>query len=75
MNKEQEIEKNDSYYINGVASRANQLGKNCRWLIAMMDEAHHYICKGRSGTWQMRMQQVVDAAKKIDKESRGSSTP
>jgi hypothetical protein len=47
--------------------RADQLAINCRWLIGKMDEAHRHLCKGQNGTWQVRMQQVVDAAKRLAK--------
>ena len=47
------------------ARRARQLGINCEWLIARIDEIHDALCPDHIGTWQSRAQKAVEAAKII----------
>lgn len=48
-------------------TRAEQLGVNCFWLIEKIDLIHNSICPGLFGTWQMRVDQAVTAAKLLRK--------
>ncbi len=41
---------------------AGQAETNERWLISMIDRIHAALCPGKSGTWQMRAEQAVEAA-------------
>jgi hypothetical protein len=47
------------------AKRAGQLGINCEWLIARLDEIHDALCPEHIGTWQSRAQKAVEVAKII----------
>jgi hypothetical protein len=49
--------------------RADQLGINCRWLVAQLDEIHEALCPGHIGTWQDRAQKAVEAAKIISQNN------
>lgn len=48
----------------GQPPKRDQAKINQDWLIARMDEAHDVLCPDVSGTWQMRVEQVVEAARK-----------
>ena len=43
--------------------RVGQLSINCDWLISQFDMLHDILCPGKYGTWQSRVQQVVDKIK------------
>jgi hypothetical protein len=45
----------------GESARADQLSLNLDWLLARMDAAHRYLCKGKRGTWKQRADQLVEA--------------
>jgi len=47
------------------AKRAGQLGINCEWLIARLDEIHDALCPAHIGTWQGRAQKAVETAKAV----------
>jgi hypothetical protein len=49
--------------------RADQLGINCRWLVAQLDAIHAVLCLGHIGTWQDRAQKAVEAAKIISQNA------
>lgn len=49
--------------------RAEQLSKNCRWLINQIDQIHMALCPGELGTWQDRARQAVAAAKYISEHN------
>lgn len=54
--------------LEGIKSLRKQLDRekvNCRWLLGHMDTIHKALCPGRSGTWQDRTLQAVEAAEKI----------
>jgi hypothetical protein len=38
---------------------------NARYLLGAIDRIHSALCPGRSGTWQMRVEQAVAAAEKL----------
>lgn len=42
--------------------RADQLGKNCNWLIQNIDAIHANLCPDQNGSWQDRVKQSVAAA-------------
>ena len=46
-------------------TRLEQITLNDEWLRARIDEAHHYLCPEKCGTWQQRAQQLVEAAKGV----------
>ena len=52
--------------------RADQLGVNCMWLIDKIDRIHAALCPGRSGTWQQRAEQAVEAA---ESTAHGNNQP
>ena len=43
--------------------RADQLGVNCHWLIARIDEIFSILCPDKLGTWQYRADEAVKAVK------------
>lgn len=55
--------------VESEARRADQLGINCRWLVAQLDEIHAALCPGHIGTWQDRAQKAVEAAKIISQNN------
>lgn len=55
--------------VESEARRADQLGINCRWLVAQLDEIHAALCPGHIGTWQDRAQKAVEAAKIISQNA------
>ncbi len=58
---------NPSTALDFETKRADNLAENCRWLVERFDEIHAVLCPGRNGTWQMRVQQCVNAANKLTK--------
>ena len=60
--------------VESEARRADQLGINCRWLVAQLDEIHAALCPGHIGTWQDRAQKAVEAAKIISPNA-GAQAP
>ena len=60
--------------VESEARRAYQLGINCRWLVAQLDEIHAALCPGHIGTWQDRAQKAVEAAKIISPNA-GAQAP
>jgi hypothetical protein len=50
------------------ATSVKQLEANCRWLIARIDEIHAAAYPGKTGTWQERAEQAVEAVKKLRTE-------
>jgi len=40
-----------------------QMRNNFQFLMDCIDQIHDSLCPGRSGTWQMRAEQSVEAAK------------
>lgn len=56
--------------VESEARRADQLGINCRWLVAQLDEIHAALCPGHIGTWQDRAQKAVEAAKIISQNNQ-----
>lgn len=46
----------------------HQLVVNERWLLAQFDVLHDLLCPNYTGTWQMRVEQVVDAVKAMHHE-------
>lgn len=53
-----------------IQQQVEQLGNNCKWLIAQMDLVHACLCPGQNGTWQERVKQVVKAARHIQDTER-----
>ena len=51
-------------------ARADQLGINCRWLIAQLDAIHAALCPDHIGTWQERAQAAVKAAQAMTQNAR-----
>lgn len=45
---------------------------NAMWLISKFDEAHQYLCPDHFGTWQQRVDAVVQMAKNISASSTAS---
>lgn len=55
---------------------SEQITLNDGWLRDRIDEAHRILCPERSGTWQQRAQQIIDAAKEVvDFRSRIRTEP
>jgi hypothetical protein len=50
--------------------RAEQLSTNCKWLIAKFDELHDILCPDHLGTWQARIEKVMEAVKDIKKDNQ-----
>jgi hypothetical protein len=48
-----------------VERRAEQLSRNCKWLINQIDQIHSAICPNGIGTWQDRAKQAVKTAMEI----------
>lgn len=44
--------------------RADQLGKNCNWLIQNIDIIHANLCPEQNGSWQDKVKQATTAAVK-----------
>ena len=42
-----------------------QTNINFDWVFSKIEEIHSYLCPDKTGTWQMRTEQAVEAAKKI----------
>lgn len=61
--------------VESEARRADQLGINCRWLVAQLDEIHAALCPGHVGTWQDRAQKAVEAAKIISQNDTLQGSP
>jgi hypothetical protein len=47
-----------------VKKQPDQIDTNTRWLIRVIDRIHNALCPEKTGTWQMRVEQVVEAAEK-----------
>jgi hypothetical protein len=52
----------EAWAIEVEKARADQLGNNCMWLIKKIDLIHGNLCPEKVGTWQMRVEQVVEAS-------------
>lgn len=48
-----------------VKQTNKRLEINCKWLLGNLDEIHACLCPGKTGTWQMRVEQAVEAAKTV----------
>ena len=59
--------------VESEARRADQLGVNCQWLVAQLDEIHDALCPDHIGTWQSRAQNAVEAAKIISQNAKGDA--
>ena len=46
-----------------------QMGANVNFLMGCIDKIHDSLCPGKCGTWQMRAEQAVTAAKLISSNS------
>lgn len=46
-------------------ARADQLGVNCRWLIACTDRVCRALAPGYVGSWQDRANKAVEAAETV----------
>jgi uncharacterized protein YmfQ (DUF2313 family) len=46
-----------------MAKRISQMSLNFQWLLERVDAAHAVLCPDKSGTWQQRADQLVEAAK------------
>lgn len=54
------------------AKRDDQADVNTRWLLAQFDMLHDLFCPDRVGTWQMRVEQVIEAVKDLKVRDHGS---
>lgn len=53
--------------LQNCQKRAEQLYKNCKWLITQMDIIHSILCPNEDGGWIRRVEQAVEAVKRLKK--------
>lgn len=47
--------------------RAEQLSTNCKWLISKFDELHDILCPDHLGTWQQKIEKVMETVRNLQK--------
>lgn len=50
--------------------RAEQLARNCMWLVGITDAICNELCPDKIGTWQQKAEYALEAVKKISKKKK-----